>query len=754
MKRCISLLLVLCLCAVWIPWNTLTIEADAASNIVMNGIDIEYADQSYFTKNGKSCKNDYWLSYIDDDGKCTARCHKHDVCEKTTHSQCNCMRYWPTGNSSNYQVDLDSSQCMAFARYCQWKVYGSYATSPSSSGYSDLTGSISKGNCTENTLKAMLHGCSPATHIRLRGYHSISVISTSNSGISFADCNSDGLCKVVVHDMTWAGFATYIQGYNGILYAYSRNGVSSTIISASLSVDRKYYNPNDGVVFTFGGNNSGIYTLGIYKDNVRIDTVTVEGNTYIAKFPEAGSYSAYMTAYGFHDGFADSNWVYWDIKPLSVNLSVNASQFEKGDAVTLEIGGYNSTTNTGGPTTLGIFRDGALIDTVTLYDKVYTRTFSEPGQYSAYVTAYSETDYTDSNWVYWKVREYPGAPVLFSPDHLYDVNNDITFCWQTCQDADYYDFWVYQNGEAVHSAFYIEDIQHAFRLPEGSYTAKVASVNKTYGTWTWSDEYQFTVGNKYPERPQLSVSNSYVDAFEDVDFSWNDCINTDDYDFYIYDENRNTILTDFYYKGLSKSVSLSPGKFTAIIASVNRTHGTWLWSNEVSFTVTKHEHIFSYKVTQAPTTSAAGTITGTCSKCSGITSVTLPKMNSTDYTYKVTKAANCTTDGTGRYTWKTTTYGNFCFDENVPATGHQDTNQDGKCDFCGLSMQLGDQDLDGDVDSDDLTLLARHVGGIEPIIGQAFTNADVNGDGKVDSDDLTMHARYVGGIITAWNQTN
>lgn len=65
---------------------------------------------------------------------------------------------------------------------------------------------------------------------------------------------------------------------------------------------------------------------------------------------------------------------------------------------------------------------------------------------------------------------------------------------------------------------------------------------------------------------------------------------------------------------------------------------------------------------------------------------------------------------------------------------------------------LGDLNLDGLVNSDDLTLLARHVGKIEFLSGQALANADVNGDGEVDSDDLTKHARYVGKIISDWSQ--
>jgi len=81
-------------------------------------------------------------------------------------------------------------------------------------------------------------------------------------------------------------------------------------------------------------------------------------------------------------------------------------------------------------------------------------------------------------------------------------------------------------------------------------------------------------------------------------------------------------------------------------------------------------HNYSYKVTTTPTTAAIGKLTGTCSRCSGTTTVTLPKLNTTDYTYKVTKEATCTATGTGRYTWKTTTYGSFYFDVTIAKIPH------------------------------------------------------------------------------------
>ena len=81
-------------------------------------------------------------------------------------------------------------------------------------------------------------------------------------------------------------------------------------------------------------------------------------------------------------------------------------------------------------------------------------------------------------------------------------------------------------------------------------------------------------------------------------------------------------------------------------------------------------HSYSYKATKNPTTSATGTLTGTCSGCSATTTVTLPKLNTTDYTKTVTKAATCTATGTDIYKWNTTTYGSFSFSVTTEAKGH------------------------------------------------------------------------------------
>lgn len=59
----------------------------------------------------------------------------------------------------------------------------------------------------------------------------------------------------------------------------------------------------------------------------------------------------------------------------------------------------------------------------------------------------------------------------------------------------------------------------------------------------------------------------------------------------------------------------------------------------------------------------------------------------------------------------------------------------------------GDVDLDCDVTANDVTLLARHVAGIESLTASLpKKNADYNNDGGITSDDLTLLARTVAKI--------
>ncbi len=102
---------------------------------------------------------------------------------------------------------------------------------------------------------------------------------------------------------------------------------------------------------------------------------------------------------------------------------------------------------------------------------------------------------------------------------------------------------------------------------------------------------------------------------------------------------------------------------------------TCAYSYSNSYTaVTGHDYR-SYYVTSAPNYNATGTVTGTCTACGGTHQVTMPKLNTTDYTKTVVTPATCVTGGTDKYTWKDTAYGTFAINVNSEALGHAYTTK-------------------------------------------------------------------------------
>ena len=62
--------------------------------------------------------------------------------------------------------------------------------------------------------------------------------------------------------------------------------------------------------------------------------------------------------------------------------------------------------------------------------------------------------------------------------------------------------------------------------------------------------------------------------------------------------------------------------------------------------------------------------------------------------------------------------------------------------------QKGDVNKDGEINSDDVTALLRHVSKIELLSSDAAALGDVDNNGEVNSDDVTKLLRFVSKIIT------
>lgn len=171
--------------------------------------------------------------------------------------------------------------------------------------------------------------------------------------------------------------------------------------------------------------------------------------------------------------------------------------------------------------------------------------------------------------------------------------------------------------------------------------------------------------------------------------------------------------TDYNYSVIKETTCLVDG--TGRYTWKNTTYGTFYFD----VTIPTPGHSYSYKATTAPITSAVGTLTGTCAKCGDTTTVTLPKLDTTNYTYSEIQAATETATGIGRYTWKNTDYGTFTFDVVIPKLEPQ--------------IQRGDLNGDGKVTDLDVSALLRHI--LFPARYEIIGDADFNKDGKLTDAD-------------------
>lgn len=195
-----------------------------------------------------------------------------------------------------------------------------------------------------------------------------------------------------------------------------------------------------------------------------------------------------------------------------------------------------------------------------------------------------------------------------------------------------------------------------------------------------------TDGIKYekPSRPRASSIVSVATTGNNTVITWEKSELMNRFDYRKYDlriwqggtDNinwGNPYIIKYGISETSASVQLPAGTYTCCIAAVNYYYEDWYTVGELyEFSIDPIciDHNYLYSVFQKPTFSAAGSLAGICSRCEARTSVLIPELNTTDYTYAVVQTPSCTATGTGRYTWKTTTYGTFWFEVTLDKTGH------------------------------------------------------------------------------------
>ncbi|MBQ7354280.1 MAG: bacterial Ig-like domain-containing protein [Clostridia bacterium] len=189
--------------------------ASSSAGITINGISLPFSDypvNSYFTQNGMACT-----------------CHDAGGCIANTKAGENCIRYWP--NKANKQVDLCGVQCMGFARFCQWRLFGSHDYQNSTDFYNALGSKLAAGNWTANTLRTVLLDVGAGGHIRSGAGHSLFVISVTSTGFITYECNTSKKdCKVYTRQWTWDSFYAAWGSRELLYYNMPRNFEGGEVI--------------------------------------------------------------------------------------------------------------------------------------------------------------------------------------------------------------------------------------------------------------------------------------------------------------------------------------------------------------------------------------------------------------------------------------------------------------------------------------------------------------------------------------------
>lgn len=184
--------------------------ANADQSYTINGVALpleKYPVNSFFSKNGKSCT-----------------CHNKGICVAAhSSSGCNCMRYYPS--ESKCEIDLLSSQCMGFARFCQWVLYGSIDYN--NPNYSNaFGGNLESGRWSASKLKSYIQEVGAGGHLRTGSGHSLFVINVNSTGFITYEANKSvwgGMCQVYTRTWTWESFYKKYGAYDLIQYKIPSN---------------------------------------------------------------------------------------------------------------------------------------------------------------------------------------------------------------------------------------------------------------------------------------------------------------------------------------------------------------------------------------------------------------------------------------------------------------------------------------------------------------------------------------------------
>ncbi len=361
--------------------GTLTSTSGA---ITINGVALPFSDYpvgSYFTQNGGPCS-----------------CHTKGYCISNNKSWENCVRYWP--NKNNYQVDLCGVQCMGFARFCQWRLYGTHDFSNTTDFYNAFGKKLAAGQWTANTVKNVFMDVGPGGHIRTGAGHSMFVISVTATGFVTYECNSNNKdCIIYTRQWTWESFYLSLRSREILYYNMPRN----VEINNGQIPDTDDYQIGAYRVAANGGLN--LRTHPSTTEGTVIETIP---NGTILQITKLQKVSPYYWGYTTHNG--NEGWVRLDYAVYQ-NAEISSIHITTPPAKTTYTVGDDF--STAGMVVEARFTNGTAFDIAG-----YTCTGYDMNQAGEQTVTVSYSGFKDTFRITVKMKEIPPTSITLSDSKL------------------------------------------------------------------------------------------------------------------------------------------------------------------------------------------------------------------------------------------------------------------------------------------------------------------------------------------------
>ena len=274
---------------------------------------------------------------------------------------------------------------------------------------------------------------------------------------------------------------------------------------SNISIDKALYAVGENVVFHVSSDTATQYTIGIHKNGVPYEILwDFTESSYEYKLTEPGDYYAYLSASN-SAGYKDSSGVWftvYDSKPTTSTLLIPKLNYVAGEPVE-----FSFTSDTAETFTLGIHRNGVPFDIVyDIKENNYLYTFTEPGDYYAYLCSTNSFGYTNSNGVWFTVyNSAPSISILSTDKHTYSLGENIVFHTES-DTATTYSIGLYKDGVRYDSFWDFTENEYTYTsIESGEYSAYVTSYNSL--GYKDSDYIYFTI---LPSLGDLNSDNKII----------------------------------------------------------------------------------------------------------------------------------------------------------------------------------------------------------------------------------------------------